>query len=120
MSEKEEEPTNAPESVAVKVNFRVPSRMPSVYAHHLLINPGLLEVSLSFFEVAPPIAVGDNQEDQLKLLRETGLNADCVARIIVAKARFPSFVSAMQQIAAQISSEQPIEETDADDSGDNQ
>ena len=120
MSEKEEELADAPESVALKINFRIPGRMPSVYAHHLLVHPGENEVSISFFEVVPPVILGENQEDQIKILQETGLTADCVARIIVSKARFPSFVNAMQQIVTVMTSQQPTEETDADNSGDNQ
>jgi hypothetical protein len=119
MSEKEEEPTDAPEPVNIKVNFRVPGRMPSVYAHHMLIQTGEQEMTLSFFEVIPPL-ISTDREENVKLLQEAGITAECVARITIAKRRFTAFASAMQQVAGQISSEQRGEEADADNSGDDQ
>lgn len=118
MSEKEE-PTSTPESANFKINFRIPGRMPSVYAHHMLIQPGEQEVLISFFELIPPVMLGDN-EAQLKLLQETGIAAECVSRITVAKSRFQGFAAAMQQIASLISSEVSEEkgQENADTSGD--
>lgn len=118
MSEKEEL-TNDPEAVNVKVNFRVPGRMPSVYAHHMLIQTGEQEMTLSFFEVIPPLISADSEEN-VKLLQETGITAECVARITIAKRRFTAFASAMQQVAGQISSDLQEDTTDADSGRNNQ
>jgi hypothetical protein len=37
------------ETMEIRVNFRVPGRMPAVYAHHIFIQPGQQEVLISFF-----------------------------------------------------------------------
>src|SRR5205085_12361404 len=95
-----DEQNKSPEPVEVKLNFRIPGRMPTVYAHHMIIQPGDYEVTLSFFEVIPPLVT--DGEDQLNLLREVGIVAECVARITVAKDRFAGFARAIQQIASQI------------------
>lgn len=71
MSANQKESTQSSESVNIKVNFRI-GRMPSVYAHHMLIQPGEQEVVISFFEVTPPLILSDN-EDQLKHLRSGAL-----------------------------------------------
>lgn len=102
-----------PESLNVRLNFRVPGRMPSVYAHHVLIQPAEHEVLISFFEIVPPLAIGDS-EDQLKLLQETGVIAECVARITLAKSRYAGFAAAVQQILNLITSEQTEETVNAD------
>jgi hypothetical protein len=91
----DKEPT--PDSVDVKISFRVPQRMPTVYAHHMMVQPGEYEVLLSFFEVIPPPSFS-NDPDALKKLQETGIVADCVARVTIANDRFPGFVKAMADI----------------------
>jgi hypothetical protein len=91
----DKEPT--PDSVDVKVSFRVPQRMPTVYAHHMMVQPGEYEVLLSFFEVIPPPSFAPD-EDALKKLQEIGVVADCVARVTIANDRFPGFVKAMADI----------------------
>lgn len=102
------------------MNFRIPGRMPTLYAHHMLVQPGEEEVVLSFFEVIPPLVYGDNAEEQIREIEEGGVIADCVARITIAKKRYRSFVEAMQQILEPISSEQEAGETSADTGRDNQ
>jgi len=94
MTEDKEPPQD---SVELKVSFRIPARMPTLYAHHLMIQPGEHEVLLSFFEVIPPPAVAKDA-DQMKKLQESGVIAECIARITIAKDRFPSFAKAMQDI----------------------
>lgn len=125
MSANQKESTQSSESMNIKVNFRI-GRMPSVYAHHMLIQPGEQEVVISFFEITPPFVLGDD-EDQLKHLQETGVMADCVARITVSRGRFAGFANAMQEIANAIqqmpdsdSSELQEENANAQRSGDNQ
>ena len=100
-----DEKDTAVNSVPVKVNFRITGRMPTLYAHHMVVQPGEHEVTISFFEVVPPL-ITDNSEDQIKLLQEVGIVAECVARITVAKSRFPGFAQVMQQILSQMLSEQ--------------
>ncbi|HMS40247.1 MAG TPA: hypothetical protein PKE69_08480 [Pyrinomonadaceae bacterium] len=108
-------------SVTVKINFRIPSRMPSVYAHHMFIQPDESEVVLSFFEIVNPVVPPEKEEQYIKMLQETGIQAECVARVTVANSRFPRFVSAMVKVAENL---QAIEnqhkgESNANDTADN-
>ena len=111
------------QDVAIKLNFRIPSRMPSLYAHHMFVQQGENEIVIAYFEVVPPLVPPGATEEQIKSIIEAGIASECVARITVAKNRFPAFVQAMQQALEQITSEQqPLEEDsiNADSSGDNQ
>jgi hypothetical protein len=120
MTDEKDTPSPDPESVQVKLNFRILGRMPSVYAHHMFVQPQANEVLLSFFEVVPP-PVFDASQDRIKFLQETGVMADCIARITVARDSFPSFVEAMQTALNQLTSEgqEPTIEN-ADDTRNNQ
>jgi hypothetical protein len=102
------------DEIQVKLNFRIPPRMPSVYAHHMYIQQGQNEVVISFFEVVPPVMTEQATEDRLKTLQEIGVVAECVARVTVAKESFPAFAKAMQQVANQISTPEVQETQDAD------
>jgi len=108
-----------PDSIQVKLNFRIPPRMPTVYAHHMLVQQGEFEVVLSFFEVTPPIIIEQIADtDRLKFLQETGLVAECVARVTIAKDRFPGFAQALQQIVSQITTPRESQD-DANNTRDN-
>jgi hypothetical protein len=98
-------------SVQVKLNFRVPPRMPSVYAHHMLVQPGEFEVVLSFFEVVAPIVVEQMDPEQRKALLDAGVVAECVAKVTIAKDRFRLFADALREAADRFT---PVEGTQAD------
>jgi hypothetical protein len=107
------------ESAKVRINFRIPSKMPALYAHHMVVQSGEHEVTISFFEVIqPPIL----EKDQLKLLEETGVSAECIARIAIAKSRFPEFVEVMKQALSRMSAQKEVgmEQANADTSKHNQ
>ena len=75
----------------VPLLFNIPVGVSSRYAHHLLVQVGGDEVTFSFFEMIPPVVL------DAKLL-ENGVRADCVARVTIAKARFPDFVKTLVDV----------------------
>ena len=91
-----EQASQPPEDQAENVTllFHVPAAMPSKYAHHLMVQGAEHEVILSFFEILPPLLTGTAEEQ--KAILQKGVRADCVARITVARARYPEFVKTMQ------------------------
>lgn len=98
------EPDNnqAQEDVQIPLRFNIPSGMTSRYAHHMLVQPGEHEVTLSFFEVFPPLLLG-SPEEQREILKKEGVKAECVARVTIAKARYFGFVKAWESIIEQLS-----------------
>ena len=99
MDETQEQPQGEEaqgDDLKIPLKFGIPQGMPSRYAHHLIVQPSEDEVVLSFFEVIPPLLLG-NVEDHLETLKK-GVRADCIARITVAKRRYPEFVRAMGSI----------------------
>src|SRR5882724_2969231 len=86
---------------AVTLNFRIPPRMPSVYAHHMTVQPGECEILLSFFEIIPPLILGDPQV-ALERIKDSGVTAECVARVTIAKDRFGLFAESMHDIATSL------------------
>ncbi len=106
----------------VKIHFRIPSRMPTVYATHLFVQETSDEVVASFFELVHPIL--NKEDDNVAILKEAGVVAECVARITIAKHKFPSFAQTFADTADRILKkfqeiEASLEKTNADDQSDN-
>lgn len=78
----------------VPLRFVIPTGMVSRYAHHMLAQATDNEITLSFFEPKPPLVLG-GPEEQIEAIRQSGVLAECVARVTIAKARFPEFVKAL-------------------------
>lgn len=86
-----------PNTMRVPIIFRVPQRMPTLYAHHMTVQKTEDEYILSFYEVVPPIVAPEDKETQ-ELLRVKGIDAQCVARITVSKGRYPEFARLMSSM----------------------
>lgn len=87
----------------VRINYRIPSKMPSVYANNTFVQETPDEVVISFFETVHPIIPPDQPKSEtLKQLREKGVIAECVARITVAKHRFPAVAAVFSEIGNRI------------------
>ena len=72
-----------------------------VFANHLLIQKDEHECHLSFYEVRPPLVFSEEQVSAINTVPAT-----CVARVVVANGRMPSFVKALQQFADDTSTDE--------------
>lgn len=120
-SEAEEKKAKDTEN-SVSISFRVPSKMPSVYATHFFVQDSPDEVVLSFFELIHPILppeVGEERDRAVERLKQIGVTAECVARVTVAKHKFPAFAQAMATTAERIIEEFERLEENADNQSNN-
>jgi len=62
----------------------------------MIVQASEIDVTLSFFEIKTPIAIG-GIESQREALKD-GVTAECVARVTIAKARFSEFVKAFTNV----------------------
>jgi hypothetical protein len=74
------------------------------HATNMVIQASPHEVLLSFFEALPPILIGSPAEVQEQLAKMPGLEAHCVARIVVAPGRLKEFVQILSQTVEQMES----------------
>ena len=97
MDEKPQDKTDQGEDrVDATLHFNIPMSLSGRYAQQLMVQPVENEVVLSFFEVVPPIMLGTPEERMAVLAK--GVQAICVARIVIANNRYPDFVRAMTEI----------------------
>jgi len=89
--------------VTIPLHFNLPIDKPSVYATNMLIQMSEYEIVISFYEAQPPIFT--EKDDNIEMLKNVGIRADCVAKVTVAKERFKSFVAVMNNFAEQIKKE---------------
>lgn len=98
-------PEAVPETLAekVSVNWHIPTGLASRYAHHMLVQATEFEVTLSFFELKPPVILGDTPPEVVKDILKQGVLAECIARVTIAKARYPEFLQAFTSVVSAIS-----------------
>ncbi len=89
------------EGIQLPIHFRTP-RKPSVYASHFFVQETPDEIILSFYEVNQPLITKDREKEMIDEIRITGITAECVARVVVAKHKFPSFLPPIQEIVDRI------------------
>ncbi len=86
----------------IPLRFRIPVNTASLMAQHLFVQDLGEIVQLSFYEIVSPPIPPERMEENLARLRESGIVAECVARINVPASRFQSFADVMQQVAKDI------------------
>ncbi len=90
--------TTKTEDSGFPIRFRIPTRMPSVIAQHLTVQPIEDGILLSFYEVIPPLFPTDLSEEQMKQLKETGVPAECVSKVFVPNSRYVDFLDTMDSV----------------------
>lgn len=103
------EETTKTEDSGFPIRFRIPTRMPSVIAQHLTVQPVEDGILLSFYEVIPPLFPTDLSEEQIKQLKETGVMAECVSKVFVPNSRYLDFLDAMEIVLPDDEEDEDIE-----------
>jgi hypothetical protein len=99
-TKQEEKASQIPDVVAIHIARRIPDNQVGVTCNHLVVQRDGPEFHLLFFQTQPPIFLGETDEQKLQeieRLKEHGVSSLCIARIIVATERMPSFIAAMQK-----------------------
>lgn len=89
--------TNKEKEIILPLEWDVPEGIVARYATNMVVQRAENEFIISFFEVKPPLILGnpDQIAEQAKKLKS--IRAICVAQIIVAADKMPSFVEALQK-----------------------
>lgn len=90
------------QTVELQIKFRIPQKLPSVIAHEMVVQPGADGVLLSFFEVQPPIIPPGITAEQINLMQQAGVTAECVSKVFVPHSKFEDFVNALSGVSASI------------------
>ena len=100
----ESEKTSEALEEKVPLNWHIPEGLTSRYAHHMLVQASEFDVTLSFFELKPPIVLGDMPLEEQKQIVRGGITAECVARVTVARGRYSDFVKAFMGVMQSVES----------------
>lgn len=90
-------PKTSLENDQVPIKFNLPVEMPSVYSTNIVVQTLEHEVLISFYEIQPPLLIGGTPEQNLAFIKKTGLRADCVSRITIAKGRLETFADVFRK-----------------------
>ena len=95
MSEQETKLTEAG-MVQIPIEWYIPDDIKRRYASNIVVQHDKHEFIIMFFDVQKPILLGPQEDVRSQLARMESIRAECVARIIVAPERMPSFIKALQ------------------------
>ena len=84
------------EGYRVPIRWHFPSGVQSRYATNLVVQHTEHEFVISFFEVYPPVILGDPEERKNALEQVEAVPAICVSRVIVAPGRLAEFIQVLQ------------------------
>jgi hypothetical protein len=79
------------------IEWHVPEGTVSRYATNLTVQHTDHEFIISFYEIDPPLLLGSAEENAAKLKELEAVQAELVARIIVAPRRMPEFIRVLQE-----------------------
>jgi len=101
---------NTEKAATAAIRPYVPEDLESLFSNYFVVQYIGDDFFLSFFEIAPPLVGGETIEEQEAALREMGgLQAVCVARIVVTKARLKEIHEAIGGVLKQTSDSQKAE-----------
>ncbi len=95
MSKKPDKPKELP------IVWNVDKAVTTKHATNLVIQANPHEVLLSFFEALPPILMGSPSDVQEQISKLPGLEAHCVARIVISPGRLKEFAQILSQTVEQ-------------------
>lgn len=85
------------EELTLGLNWRIPDTIVSRYATNMLIQEAANEYIIMFFEAHPPVILTHADLERQRTKRPP-VDAECVARIIVARDRLQHFIDVWQRI----------------------
>jgi hypothetical protein len=99
MAEKKKAPEEAApnEGIGVPVEWHYPEGLIGRYSNNIVVQFGENECHISFFEIRPPLIFGSPEEMKEQAKKLKSVRAECVSRIIIAKAFVPQILKAIQE-----------------------
>ena len=90
--------SESPQKLGLTIEWFVPDDIETQSVSNMLLQADEHDVFLSFFDTAPPLV---SSIEEVEELAKTGkkIRARCVARIAIAKTRFPAFAEAFSKAA---------------------
>ncbi len=85
------------EVLTFPVTWHIPDDLVARYATNMVVQRLENEYLISFFEIKPPIILGNPEEisEQAKDIKD--IKATCVAQIIVAAEKMPNFIHTLEE-----------------------
>ncbi len=98
------------QQIQAKVSFAIPDFMPSLYAHHMMLQEDESDIILSFFEIQTPFIPAKGEERQVAIERyeKEGIKAHCVVKLRIAKHRLPSFAQLLSERVNKLAEEMKL------------
>jgi hypothetical protein len=95
--------------VRLPIEWHFPEGLIGRYANHITIQTAEHECHISFFEIQPPLFLGEPDEVKKQMEELQRVRATCVARVVVTKDRLADFTDALNSATARFVGEDRTE-----------
>ncbi|MCC6458041.1 MAG: DUF3467 domain-containing protein [Caldilineaceae bacterium] len=104
------------EAKDIPIEWDFPEDLQTLYANNFLVQHSESEFIVSFFEVFPPLLLGEPEEIQKQVEQLSSIRSRCVARIVIPTQKMESFIGALVQNHTRFMSKYSPEENESDES----
>jgi hypothetical protein len=84
------------EGYRLPIEWYYPEDIISRYATNMVVQHTEHEFIISFFEIQPPVVLGEIEAREAQLDKIESVRANCIARVIVAPERLAEFIQVLQ------------------------
>jgi len=83
--------------VRLPLTWFIPDSIVSKYANNVVIQHTETDFIISFFEVRPPLLLGNSEEVQERIAEMDSVQAECIARIIMHESQARGLLGALER-----------------------
>ncbi len=91
--------------ISIPINYKYSRNVPLSYVNQVMVQGSQHEMVISFFESVLNLERTD-EPDLMRKFAETGIDAECVARIVVSRSFYPALVETLKRNMPIIDKEQ--------------
>jgi len=102
MAEENEPHSQSTTEVSLAIRFVPNPSMRPVFSNNVIIQQDQKNVFIQFFEIVPPLLTGNSEENHKTLQALPGIDAYCVAKVVIGLDVFESMSNAVDKIRDQL------------------
>ena len=85
------------DEIRLPIEWVIDENTPTGYATNMIVQHTNHEFIISFFEMKPPLLIGDAEEQRQQAATVGSIKARCVSQITINAERMPHFIEALEQ-----------------------
>ena len=82
--------------ISLPIDWHSSEEVQSRYVNNVLVQAGLYEIVVSFFEIQQPVLLGQPEENRKRLEELGSVRAECVSKLVISPEFIPNLIDALK------------------------